>query len=401
MFCYATSHMPGPATRRLRLLVDSVPVGSPGILQLRDEFARVFASGRHGGEVVLLAAGPEVKPRHEGSLTVVPAPRPPAGWAGRWWWYHHELPRLVLAHRADVVFSMSGILSPRLRRTAATVTTVNNMLPFTPDSLRVYPAISTARVRLELLRRLYVSALKTADAVVLHSQHALDSVTPYAGDITSKTVVALTGVPTDLRGAQLGAHPRGGEPYIFYFSAFYPYKNHLKLLAAYQQALAKRPTLPKLVLAGIPADVGYRDTVVAEIERLDLQGRVEHLGTLERTAIPTWLSHATVNVFASTCETNPVTIAEILALGGALMCSAVPPMTEIAGDAAATFDPESVESIATTMVALLDDPARRDQLRQRALHRAGELSWEACTDRIWEAALRADAVFRGSAARSE
>jgi len=391
--------LPSGNSRPLCLLVDSVPVASPGILQLRNEFATVLATQTGDADrVVLLSASAGPQSRRVGRLTEVPVAKPRAGWAGRWWWYNVELPRLARVHKADVVFSMSGILSSKLCRTTATLGTVNNMLPFMPDNLDLYPRASVSRLRFDLLRWLYVRSLNAADAVILHSQHALTTVSRYTGDISEKTVVALTGVPSDIatRLEGVGSHPRGGEPYLFYFSAFHRYKNHFRVLDAYQRSVSLRPGMPHLVLAGFPADPGYRDRVLAEIERRGLQARVRVLGVLDRSAIPGWIRHAEVNLFASTCETNPVTVAEILAIGGVLACSEVAPMTEVAAGAAAYFDPGSSESIAKVLLTLMDDGEGRARLREQARQRARELSWKACASEIWRSARNADQAFRCS-----
>ena len=113
---------------------------------------------------------------------------------------------------------------------------------------------------------------------------------------------------------------------------------------------------------------------------------MRYLGRIPREDIPGLLHHATVNVFPSTCETNSFVQGEILGAHGVMACSNVPPMPEIAGDAAELFDPHDPDSIGAVLVRLSHDERRRAELRQLAARRAAEFTWEACGDAMWEAA---------------
>ena len=381
----------------MRLLFDALTVGSPGILQLRDELiGALLVSAPADAEVTLLTAAGFTPLRGSSQLKTVTLQKPPLGWAGRWWWYHLGLPAAARKHQADAVYSLSGILSRPLSRAAATVVTVNNMMPFTPERWTLYARHSRARLRYRMLRGRYVASLRAADAVVLHSRHALETVTPYTGDISSKTRVALTGVPSDLGFdvARPPAHPYGGRPYWLYFSAVYAYKNHLPWIDAYRRALSEAPDLPDLLVAGIPADRKHLTSIEAALQDPALKGRARYLGVLDRAAIPAWLHHAEVNWFPSTCETNSVALAEILGVGGVLACSEIAPMSEVAGGAARSFDPFSIPDMARAMVELQREEKLRAELRHRALARAAELSWRECGEAIWASVESAVESFR-------
>jgi len=115
----------------MRMLIDSVTVGSGGMLQLRDELSRAAArQAPERSSVVLLAASSTGELPPSDNLTIVPVEKPKWGWGGRWWWYNRTLPRLARQYEADVVYSLSGILTARARRDMASITTVNNMIPF-------------------------------------------------------------------------------------------------------------------------------------------------------------------------------------------------------------------------------------------------------------------------------
>ncbi len=376
--------------------MDSVPVRSPGGSRLRNELADALVRRIPDGcELVLLAADghghtvdhPRVRTETTGAFG--------GGLLGQWRWQHRQLPQLAAALGADVVYSLAGLQAARLTRRFGTVTTVNNMLPFLPQwCAQIYPRFKD-RVRFKLLLHGYVGTLRRADAVVLHSQYALQTIGPFAGPIEDKTLVSLTGVPSDLDfdPAALPPHPYGENPYFFYLSAIGVYKNHLRLLQAYRRALDEEPELPELLIAGIPEEPDYLQRILAKIEELELEKKARYLGTVDRETIPAWLHHAEVNFFPSECETNSVVLAEILGVGGVLACSRCDPMPEVAGDAAELFDPHSVDEMADVMLRLHRQDERREELRQLARQRAAELSWDRCGEAIWKAAGTAKAAI--------
>jgi glycosyltransferase involved in cell wall biosynthesis len=369
----------------MRLLIDSVTVGSGGLLQLRDELSKAAAAqAPRGSRVLLLTTSESVGLRDVANLEILSLKKPRWGWVGRWWWYSRTLPRLARRNNADVIYSLSGILTARTARDSAIVTSVNNMLPFSNGDATV----ARARLRYFLLRRAYVYGLRRADAVVLHSRSALELAIPHAGDISRKTFVALTGVPSDISRDRTAReeHPLDGRPYLLNFSTFYPYKNHIRLIDAYIKALSVEPDLPDLIFAGMPGDRLWLDHVMGVVAQHRLESRIRYVGALGRSDVARWIYHAVINFFPSTCETNPVTVAEILGLGAVLACSTSPPMPEIVGDAAEYFDPRSVDSISEAIVRVVRDPNRRNTLREQGIKRAAQLSWDECAVQIWRAA---------------
>jgi glycosyltransferase involved in cell wall biosynthesis len=380
----------------MRLLFDAVMMASPGLLQLRDELVRSACEcAPERCDVVVLARPDACQWPDSDILKVVPVDPPSGRWLGKWRWYHGILPRLAKVHGADVVYSMSGIVSANLCESSGVVTTANNMTPFTPEMMRTYPLISRARFRHAMLRHTMVESMRIADAIVLHSQHAKNMIEPYSGDISSKTFVVLTGVPRDMRLDRAAPPPHlyNKEPYFLYLTAMYRYKNHLRLIEAYRQALEVDRSLPDLLIAGLPYDRNYLNDILSAIAKSGLEDKVKYIGVLDRKDIPAWIYYADVNFFPSLCETNSVILAEILGLGGVLACSNVPPMPEIASYAAELFDPYSAESMKRATLMLWGDRKRNEELRTLALKRAAELSWSACGTTIWQAAAKAHAAF--------
>ena len=337
-----------------------------------------------GGEEIDLAQGI----RHVGAG---PTGGPP--WVDRWRRLHWVLPKKLKECRANVVFSLSGYVTHQLRRVSGTICTVNNMLPFSPVILGEYPR--SYRLKLRVQRNLLVRSLHWADSVLLHSHHALATISRYAGDISAKTRVVLTGVPSHamLDPEAPPPHPFGGQPYCFYLSAIKRYKNHVNLVEAYRRLEGKSAEIPELIIAGYPTDSDYLADILAAVRKAGLQQRVRYLGTLPREELMGWLHHATINIFASGCETNSVVLAEILGASGVLACSDVPPMPEVVGHAAEFFHTDDPDSIAQVVLKLCRNHQRRRELRELSAERSRQLSWEECGKVVWGSARAAADAF--------
>lgn len=382
---------------RVRLLIDSVNRGGPGTVHLQKELALAAdAACPVDCDIVLLQSTNMPSFPTSSRTTVVRIDNPGSQLWNRWRWYYYDLPKLIRRYRADVIYSLSGILSSSISRRCATIATINNMVPFTPEQLKFIPILSRQRMRLWILRKQYCASARYADTMLLHSRHAMDKVSSYAGNIEPKTTIVYTGMPSAIEFHQgcPPSHPYGGKPYLLFLSAIYWYKNHLALIEAYRRKIVEGVDLPDLILAGFPEDKIYLEKIRESIGAAKIENRVKYIGTLPSADLGAWLHHAIVNVFPSTCETNSVVLAEILGVHGVLACSNIPPMPEICGNASEYFDPYDPDSIGATVAMLCAKPDLRAELRQRAAERSQSFSWYACGEALWKLVPIAIANFQ-------
>jgi glycosyltransferase involved in cell wall biosynthesis len=160
------------------------------------------------------------------------------------------------------------------------------------------------------------------------------------------------------------------EPFLLYPARRWPHKNHARLFEAFALLRRELPEL-RLVLTG----GGHSGETPPGVE---VRGHVslDELVSLYRRA-------ATL-VFPSLYEGFGQPILEAMACGCPVACSAIPALTEVAGDAARTFAPDDAESIATAVRAVLADPER---FRELGFERAAQFTWE-------RAAAQYESVYR-------
>jgi glycosyltransferase involved in cell wall biosynthesis len=151
-------------------------------------------------------------------------------------------------------------------------------------------------------------------------------------------------------------------------SARRPHKNLSRLIEAMRGINAT------LVLPGYP-------TAFDEELEAEAQGApVVFAGWVSDGDLEGLYAAATCMVFPSLAEGFGLPVLEAMRRGVPVACSSTTALGEVAGDAALTFDPESVEAIRSAVRTLLDDPAERARLIERGRARAAEFSWAAAAE---------------------
>ena len=152
------------------------------------------------------------------------------------------------------------------------------------------------------------------------------------------------------------------EPFLLYPAHRWPHKNHGRLFEAFTRVRRRRPEL-RLVLTGAGHERARAGPGVEDRGHV----AVDELARLYRTAAAL--------VFPSLYEGFGQPPLEAMACGCPVAASRAAALPEVCGDAAAYFDPTSVDEIAETITRVLDDPG---PLVDRGLERARRFTWEAC-----------------------
>jgi len=163
------------------------------------------------------------------------------------------------------------------------------------------------------------------------------------------------------------------RPYLISFSAMYPRKNTVGLVRAFARSRAARDGL--LLLGGNTRGEVY-EKVLAEINTLQLGGRVRFLGYVEHDDVPLLYCGARASLFPSFYEGFGFPVLEAMACGTPIATANVTSMPEIGGDGAEYFDPGNEDSMAAAINSVWDNESRRTLLISRGLERAKLFTWE-------------------------
>lgn len=373
-------HVPSGAVHLAFALLTLVPGKAGGAESSVRELLREFSRG-NGPERVTVLANPLVARGYAGfargpvGLREVAAFRTGEGTARRLAAIA-AAPILTrglrrLAPRVDVLHHPVTVPVPRLAGTP-TVTTIHDL------QHHDLPALFS-RAERAYRRWAYDGAARRADLVVTPSEHARGRIVELLGVEPARVRVIPHGINHDRfapvpgpRDAGLRARLRLPERFVLYPANLWPHKNHERLVRAL--AAVRDPDL-HLVLTG--ADYGRLGELVAVARAAGVAERVHHLGYVDEDDVPALLRAAEALVFPSLYEGFGSPPLEAMACGCPVASSTRASLGEILGEAALTFDAESVEAIAAAVERVTSDAALRERLRAAGLERARRYSWSA------------------------
>jgi glycosyltransferase involved in cell wall biosynthesis len=284
-------------------------------------------------------------------------------------WQQLRIPALARADRLDCFWGPSHVLPLNLPRTVRAVLTVNDLVAHLfPETMEGYNAL--------VHRLFWRKSIRRADALIaISEQTKRDLVNQFGVDESRVTVIHLGVEPTfrplpaDVVNARLSALGISGD-YILSVGTLEPRKNYPVLF----RALARMPDGLSLVIAGRR---GWKYHSLFKMrQQLGLEQRVRLLEYVPTEDLVALYNGARLYVQPSVYEGFGLPLLQAMACGLPILSSNWASLVEIAADAAAYFDPRSVESLQVEMTRLLGDGLLLNRMRARGLERARQFTWE-------------------------
>ena len=157
------------------------------------------------------------------------------------------------------------------------------------------------------------------------------------------------------------------QRFLIYVGNAYPHKNLERLLDAIKILNTK------LILV-CPRGT-FSERLKTEIEKRDLQKKVDLKGYLEPKELNTLFQKATAYVFPSLSEGFGIPGLNAMASGLPVVCSNIAVLKEIYGDAAIYFDPKDEKDIAKKINQILTQPKTRSDLVKQGIEQVKKYSW--------------------------
>jgi glycosyltransferase involved in cell wall biosynthesis len=337
--------------------------------------------GEHAGDLLGDAVRPVVLP--------VNARRRPEWVLGEQW----HVPGAARRVRCDLVHSLATT-GPAVGGPIR-VTTVHDLIykihPEAHMGLRTYGMRVLVPLSVRRSHRLIAVSQATADDLVRLMGIPRERIDVIPEGVGRTAPAAPTPEP-ELR-RRLDARDR---PIVLSASAKRPHKNLMRLLEALAQIdPAERPVL---VLPGY--ETPHEAELRARATELGLDGDVRFLGWVSSADLEGLYAASACFVFPSLYEGFGLPVLEAMKRGVPVACSRGGSLGEVAGDAALTFDPESVGEIAAAMRRLLADRELADRLRSAGYERVQTFDWDETARRTAETYRRATGTRSGSSSAS-
>ncbi len=119
-----------------------------------------------------------------------------------------------------------------------------------------------------------------------------------------------------------------------------------------------------------------KEYYVEKVRKLGIKDRVIFTGYIENDVLKCFYKNAKILLYPSLYEGFGLPIVEAMVLGTPVITSNIGATAEISKGAALLVNPYSEKSIAESILKLLNDKAKREELIKKGYERVAELSWE-------------------------
>ena len=277
-----------------------------------------------------------------------------------------------------------------LNTDAGTISTVRPAVTMSRDMLSYEPGVielfgfSKARLRLIFLRYMQNRSLRSADGAIFLTRYAAKVIQQSCGNLRSIAYIPHGVGAAFKQSQQINDWPEARVRPIrcIYVSNAEMYKHQWVVVEAISQLRKQGNNLTlKLVGGGKgPAQRLLQDAIAIS----DQGGKfVEQLAFLPQQELPNHLAQADLFIFASSCENMPNTLVEAMAVGMPIACSNRGPMPEVLADGGVYFNPADAQSIAAAIEQIIESPALRLAISQRAKALSQQYNWKRCADETW------------------
>jgi glycosyltransferase involved in cell wall biosynthesis len=289
-------------------------------------------------------------------------------------WHQTRLPALVRQLRLDVLHI------PSYRRLlwskpCTLVATIHDLAPFRISRKYDWKRMFYGRFVVPHLAR-------RQDEIIATSENTAKDLRQFFRLPRERLTVVYNGLehtrfsPDGLQRAKSDAATRYGldGPFFLYVARLeHPAKNHLSLLAAFEEFKAATRSRWQLALAG--SDWHGAQTIHQAIRSSPCVADIRCLGFVPDIDLPNLYRAADVFVYPSLYEGFGLPPLEAMACGTPVICSTRGSLSEVVGGAAATIVPEDYHTIAKQLYVLATDDGQRNRLRAAGLAQARKFDW--------------------------
>lgn len=361
---------------RIGISTSVIQRGQTGIAQYVFALLRAFVPRATDAQFVLFVLEQDL-PHFEfanGKMEIVPVPerfRPPIK---NIQWHQTALPRLVNELQIDVLHvpSYRRLLWPR---PCPLVATIHDLAPFHVGKKYDWARMFYGRVVARLLAR-------RQDEIIAISDNTARDIVRFFGVDRRRIRTIYNGVDhtrffpgsREQAQAEMAQRHRLDAPFFLYVARLeHPAKNHVRLIAAFNQFKAATRSGWQLVFGG--SDWHGAEAIRAAARESQFERDIRFLGFVSNEHLPNLYRAADVFVYPSLYEGFGMPPIEAMACGCPVICSTRGSLGEVAGNAAAAVNPEDVNAMAGQMALLAHDEDLRDRLKRAGLKQARRFDW--------------------------
>lgn len=376
---------------RIGLSTSVIQHGKTGIAQYVLSLVRSFLEEDRGHEFTLFVLEKDLElfefARYSMQIVVVPERfRPPLRDI---WWHQKVLPVLARQLGLDLLH-VPSYRRMIWRRPCSLVATIHDLAPFHIPRKYDWRRMFYAR---NCVRRL----IRRQDEVIAISQTTAQDINRFFGMPLPRINVIYNGLdharffPGNRRAARdfIADRYRLDRPYFIYVSRLeHPAKNHVRLIASFNEFKATVKSPWQLVFAG--GNWHGADAIHSAVAQSPFASEIHALGFVPNEDVPLLYRAAGGCVYPSLYEGFGLPILEAMASGCPVISSNRGSLKEVVAEAGLQLDPEDLKAWTAAMARMACDPVLDEQFRTAGLQRARQFDWRqtaAATLKIYERGL--------------
>ena len=296
------------------------------------------------------------------------------------WWQRFALPSEVKQFACDIILNTDAGTISTVR---PCVTMSRDMLSYEPGVIELF-GLSKARLRLILLRYMQNRSLRRADGAIFLTHYAARVIQQSCGPLKSIAYIPHGVSEAFKQSLTINNWPETGERPIrcLYISNTEMYKHQWVVVTAISLLRNRGHNVTISLVGGGkgPAQQLLRNVIATADPRREF---VKQLEFLPQQELLNHLAQADLFIFASSCENMPNTLVEAMAVGLPIACSNRGPMPEVLADGGVYFNPADAESIVAAIEQMIQSPALRLTIANRAKTLSQQYNWKRCANETW------------------
>ena len=285
---------------------------------------------------------------------------------------HLRTQRINVFHSTNYMIPLAAFPKGREGRVKC-VATIHDLIPL------IFPNATPRALKTRLFpvyKRLMLEVGARTDRIITVSEASRNDVITHlhiTDERQSSVVVIHNGVSDLFKSSATPTAVRNGVQTILYVGRNDPYKNLVNLIEAFALARSRSPLPLRLQLVG-PADPRYPEAD-NRIRELNLGAHIDRVGYQSASELIQSYQNAAVTVLPSRYEGFGFPVVESMACGTPVVCSDIPVLKEVAGNAALFASPDDVPAMANAIISAVNDQSLRERLIRDGLVRATRFTW--------------------------
>lgn len=234
------------------------------------------------------------------------------------------------------------------------------------------------------------SALKRSSRVIAISGYVRDFLVQHWNIPNDKIDLVYHGVdlPESKNGHRPDIIPEGwGGRFLFTAGSIRPARGLEDILGAIRHLNKNPRDIPGVLIAGLttPRMERYRKKLEHWAQENNISSKVCLANSLNKRQMRWCYQNCGIFVMTSRVEACPNIALEAMAHGVICIAANNPPLPEIFDDAAVFYPPKRPEILAQRVQEVLNwSKHKKQEIRQRALKRASQFSWDVCAEKTVE-----------------